>query len=1205
LGTLVVLLLVCSGNAFAASENDTLTGIDGAMSLLGITTSQAVGVTYHTHVQNVGWESYWPSNGGTAGTQGQGLRLEGIEIKLTGDLPEGAKVEYRTHVQNQGWETYWSSNGNSSGSQGMSQRLEGIEIRLVNMPDYSIEYRTHIQNLGWETKWAKDGATSGTYGQSLRLEGIQIRIIKENADLTAYNKSLATAKKALKTNYSTYSWDNLQTVIKNNVVTVKSTQEKVDAATEAIETAYAALESVVNAKVYATAGTFGPASGLETISQDVVIKSDRVILQNMHITGNLIISEEVGQGNATLNNITVDGETYVRGGGKNSIHINGGNYKRITIQETASGQVRIVATNANGLDVVITEDAGSEDVILEGGFDKVTVNASKMKVSTRGNTTIRELTVSKAGAGSQFSLDSNSRIERMVFNAKADVKGQGAIGNAQVNADNVTYEKAPEKQNVAKTVKVPPKAPVVKVPVTGITLTGAGNVKTLAKAGTLQITAAVAPANATNNKVTWSIVNGTGTASISNAGVVTGLTAGTVTVNATAQDGSGKIGTLTLTVSEVAAATIATVSTINSSTVNPSFTITLTNDTFTDVASTVSNWTTAMGATGLKVSTITRYSNNQVIIGTTGTAALGTITFKANPAALTKNLASNTLTVTVNPVMVSSIIVTGTGSATTVTKGSTLQMLAVASPANAVNKNLTWSVVNGTGSAAISTTGLLTPGTAGTVTVKATAADGSATVGSATITVLEKTPGVITSATTILNEKVDPTIVVSLTNDTFSGSAGNVNLWVVDVGTTGLKVTGITRNNDTQATITTTGTAKDGKLTIQANVGALTKAVASNSLVITIGKINLTGAVITGNPTVNSTLTATLTPSAATATYQWQRATLATGPYVDISGATAATYKLISDDEGKYIKVIATGTGSYAGVAPSASVLGVNPATLLPTTASFNKASQADVTITLTPNGKTVTGINDGTKDLTLDTDYTVTGDVYTIKKAYLSGKTNGTVTLTFKMSSGTNPTAAIAVSGTVPGDATVSPATASFDKSLLTDVVLTLSLNGRTLTKINDGSKDLEINTDYSVVGNNYTIKKEYLTAKANGTVTLTFTMSGGSSPTAVFSVSESDTTPPTLSGVTTGPVTVGADIAATSNEKGTLYLIPAATAANKIAIEAAGAAANGRSVAATANQTANLSTTGFAAGGYKVYAIDESGNVFNGSAEITVNAP
>ncbi|MEA4806856.1 Ig-like domain-containing protein [Acetobacterium wieringae] len=913
LGTVMVLLLVLSGNVFAQNENDSQTGIDGVKNLFGMTTSQAVGVSYHTHIQNVGWETNWVSNSITSGTYGQSLRLEGIEIKLTGDVPDGAKIEYRTHVQNVGWETYWANNGGTAGTQGMGLRLEGIQIRLVNMPDYSIEYRTHVQNVGWETNWAKDGETAGTQGQSLRLEGIQIRIIKEDADLTAYNKILATTKQAIKTNYTTYSWDKLQSVIKSNVVTVKSTQEQVDAATKAIKTAYAALESETTAKVYSSAGTYGPSSGLETINQDVIIKSDGVTLQNMHITGDLIISEEVGQGNATLNNITVDGETYVRGGGKNSIHINGGNYKRITIQETASGQVRIVATNANGLDVVIAEDAGGEDVILDGSFDSVQVDAPKMKISTQGATTIKEMTVSKAGAGSQVNLDANSQVDSMVFNGKADVKGQGNIAKSRVNADNVTYERAPGQQTVGSNVKVPPKTPVVTVPVTGITLTGAGSATTVAKAGTLQITAAVTPANASNNRVTWSIVNGTGTASISNSGVVTGLTAGTVTVNATAQDGSGKIGTLTLTVTDVTAGTIATVSSISSSTVNPTFTITLTNDTFTATANTTSNWTNAMGATGLTVSSITRYSNNQVIINTTGTAAVGTITFKANAAALTKNLASNTVTVTVNPVMVSAISVTGTGGATTVTKGSTLQMLATVTPSTAVNKNLTWSVVNGTGSAAISSTGLLTPATAGTVTVKATAIDGSAVSGSATITIQEVSAGVLASNSSLLIGASNPSIVITLTNDTFSSSAGSTSLWVVDAGTTGLTVSSVTRNSNTQVTIATTGTAKTGSLKIKASSGAMTKGVVSNELTVTAAAQAVTAVAITGTTTVGSTLTATITPTGATVGYQWQRGDTATGSFDNISSATAATYVLTGADQGKYIKVVATGTGNFTG----------------------------------------------------------------------------------------------------------------------------------------------------------------------------------------------------------------------------------------------------------------------------------------------------
>ncbi|MBC3796569.1 leucine-rich repeat protein [Acetobacterium tundrae] len=139
------------------------------------------GVTYRTHIQNIGWENTWAADGTRAGTEGQSLRLEGIEIKLAGDnLPAGAHIEYRTHIQNSGWENAWTSEGNIAGTVGQSLRLEAIQIRLVDMPGYSVEYRTHIQNRGWEPDWASDGESAGTEGQSLRLEAIEIRLVKTN-----------------------------------------------------------------------------------------------------------------------------------------------------------------------------------------------------------------------------------------------------------------------------------------------------------------------------------------------------------------------------------------------------------------------------------------------------------------------------------------------------------------------------------------------------------------------------------------------------------------------------------------------------------------------------------------------------------------------------------------------------------------------------------------------------------------------------------------------------------------------------------------------------------------------------------------------------------------------------------------------------------------------------------------------------------------
>ena len=90
----------------------------------------------------------------------------------------------------------------------------------------------------------------------------------------------------------------------------------------------------------------------------------------------------------------------------------------------------------------------------------------------------------------------------------------------------------------------------VSVPVTGITVTGAGGATTIATdKGTLQLSAAITPDNATNKTITWSLTNETGQGTINSTGLVTAAANGTVTARATANDGSGVYGTLLLTLS--------------------------------------------------------------------------------------------------------------------------------------------------------------------------------------------------------------------------------------------------------------------------------------------------------------------------------------------------------------------------------------------------------------------------------------------------------------------------------------------------------------------------------------------------------------------------------------------------------------------------------------------------------------------------------
>ncbi len=74
-------------------------------------------------------------------------------------------------------------------------------------------------------------------------------------------------------------------------------------------------------------------------------------------------------------------------------------------------------------------------------------------------------------------------------------------------------------------------------------------------------------------------------------------------------------------------------------------------------------------------------------------------------------------------------------------------------------------------------------------------------------------------------------------------------------------------------------------------------------------------ALSTDSPSVGTAISATLSPSDATATYQWSRCTTSDGTFDDISGATNANYTPVAGDAGYYIRCTATGTGGSTGTA--------------------------------------------------------------------------------------------------------------------------------------------------------------------------------------------------------------------------------------------------------------------------------------------------
>ena len=89
-----------------------------------------------------------------------------------------------------------------------------------------------------------------------------------------------------------------------------------------------------------------------------------------------------------------------------------------------------------------------------------------------------------------------------------------------------------------------------KVAVEDITVTSStGSSAITTKGGTLQMKVKVLPVDATNNKVTWSVENTTGKATISESGLLTASANGTIAVVATAKDGSKVVGRTNITIS--------------------------------------------------------------------------------------------------------------------------------------------------------------------------------------------------------------------------------------------------------------------------------------------------------------------------------------------------------------------------------------------------------------------------------------------------------------------------------------------------------------------------------------------------------------------------------------------------------------------------------------------------------------------------------
>jgi len=331
-------------------------------------------------------------------------------------------------------------------------------------------------------------------------------------------------------------------------------------------------------------------------------------------------------------------------------------------------------------------------------------------INTNGGTLQMVATISPANATNQ-----NVTWSIVPGTGTATINSSGlvtALTNGTVHAKAVSVANSNAKDSVQITITNQ------VVAVTGLTVTTQGNVAANinTNGGTLQMVATIAPANATNQSVTWSIVPGTGTASISSSGLVTALTNGTVHAKAVSVANSNAKDSVQITITnQVVAVTGLTVATQGNIAANIN-----TNGGILQMVATIA----PANATNQNVTWSIVPGTGTASINSSGlVTALTNGTVHAKAVSVTNSNAKDSvqITITNQVVAVTGLTVTTQGNvaANINTNGGTTQMVATISPANATNQNVTWSIVPGTGTATINSSGLVTALTNGTVHAKA------------------------------------------------------------------------------------------------------------------------------------------------------------------------------------------------------------------------------------------------------------------------------------------------------------------------------------------------------------------------------------------------------------------------------------------------------------------------------------------------------
>ena len=598
--------------------------------------------------------------------------------------------------------------------------------------------------------------------------------------------------------------------------------------------------------------------------RNVTVAANGVDLKDMTVLGHLYIDEKVGNGTATLTNMNISGDVYVKGGGDNSVVFENCSISgNIYVQKTSSEQVALKfdENTANKLKgSVIVEGNGAllknKDAGSTATLKKVVVKTEK-PVTVDANVTDMQVTTANTALTVNGTVDTLQADANVTVSGNGDIKKQTGSGQISVSVAGVSLDKTEivlvEGSSEKLTATVEPTnatnknvtwssdhEAIATVDQNGtvtarrggqatITVTTADGSKTatctvrvriqigepvqsvglnktelaleVGKTGTLE--AKVEPSDATNKNVTWSSSNSE-VATVDN-GVVTAVSAGEAIITVTTEDG-GKTATCKVTVNAPQTVPVTGVTLDKAE-------LTLEKGSTGTLKATVepknaTNNTVAWSSSNPEVATV----DNGVVTAVSAGEAIITVTTEDGAK-------TATCKVTVNaPQTVPVTGVTLDKTSLDLKTGDNTTLTATVNPESATNKDVTW--ISDKPEIAAVKGGTVTAKAAGTAIIAVTTIDGGK-IATCTVTVIPKTvqvsgiqvqgsASVYVGGSTKLTATVTPT---NATNQKVTWSSNNES--VATVGTDGT-VTAVSAG-----TATITVTTEDGQKTAACTVTVL------------------------------------------------------------------------------------------------------------------------------------------------------------------------------------------------------------------------------------------------------------------------------------------------------------------------------------------------------------------------------------------------